>query len=112
MSFMLRLTEGISSICSLEMLVTAPARFTFIELLRPSAVTDYGFERLAVLQESVAREGFAQLQFESGELDALITHEREGHGVGTARTQALQVVAAVLVGHGAVLRTRRGVHGR
>ena len=72
---------------------------------------DYGFERLAVLQESVAREGFAQLQFESGELDALITHEREGHGVGTARTQALQVVAAVLVGHGAVLRTRRGVHG-
>lgn len=39
MSFMLRLTEGISSICSLEMLVTAPARFTFIELLRPSAVT-------------------------------------------------------------------------
>ena len=38
MSFMLRLTVGISSICSLEMLVTAPARLTFIELFLPSAV--------------------------------------------------------------------------
>ena len=39
MSFMLRLTEGISSICSVVMLVTAPARLTFIELFLPSAVT-------------------------------------------------------------------------
>ena len=38
MSFMLRFTVGISSICSLEMLVTAPARLTFIELFLPSAL--------------------------------------------------------------------------
>ena len=39
MSFMLRLTVGISSICSDETLVTAPARLMFIDELRPSAVT-------------------------------------------------------------------------
>ena len=65
---------------------------------------DHGFELLAVLEESVALEGLAQRQHQSREFDALAAHEREGHRVGTSRAQSLQVVAAVLVAHGAVLR--------
>ena len=41
----------------------------------------------------------------------MAAHEREGHRVGTAGAESLQIVAAVLVGDGAVLRARRSVYG-
>ena len=70
-----------------------------------------GFERLAVLEVGVACHRFAQRQVQTGKFDALVTHVGEGHRVGTAGAESLQIVAAVLVGDGAVLRARRGVYG-
>ena len=72
---------------------------------------DHGFELLAVLEDGVALEGLAQRQHQPREFDGLAAYEREGHRVRASRAQSLQVVVAVLVGDGAVLRARGGVHG-